>query len=1076
MADIILGNNFKIYYNTDTGNSSLQGVNNVLIDNLAAFPTFTISSTANQFDTYDSVYLTTLLSEQTLEPLSISIYYVPDNSTAVFLDEMSESHDEFQLVMVYDFDTSAQTISGAIVNGRISSYSTTGDKDEVLTRTYTFIHSDVVMRAMTVTASVPIYQGDYGIGSNTTDIAQYQPDVPTGNSFIKVPAAQAGNPTGTDLMGIGLVDGANVAEFAMTKSGTLSLFAKNANTAWTRIYTVTQMDATYVPLTRTVNGKPLSSNVVLSASDLAGGTMTGALTVPALSVTGTTTLSGNTAATAVTATSLTSTGSTATDSLSVSGTTALAGVTTAGTINASTLNVSGNTVHTGTTKLNGVTTAGTVNAGATTATSLSVSGDTTHTGTTTLTGMTTAGTVNAEALTVSGNTTHTGTTTLTGTTTAGTVNAGDTSATSLSVSGSTSLGDVTAGTVNAGDTSATSLSVSGSTSLEDVTAGTVNASTVNASDLTLINALPVTQGGTGNTNGTVGQLTTARTFVTNLASTTAASFNGTANNSHGVTGILPISNGGTGNNTGNAPTATLAASANVLSTARNITTDLGSTTAASFNGSANITPGVSGVLPITSGGTGAITAAAARTNLGLGTAATVNVGTSGATIPLLSTGNIFSGTQIFRDTIYANAGFEVGSLSAASTQIIDFHTSGNNIDYDSRIVAYGGSTTIGTGYMELIATSVNIPLLNLTTPLSIASGGTGANTAAGARANLGLGNSSVLNIGTVANTVAAGNDDRLNTINGKTGGAVTGDVKASIDSGTSTTNIDAGKLISAYSGFLTPHYTYLTHRYDSNFGSYAYIALVPGTTAQFFRFLSDGRFLSPKLESSDTLTVYGKSNLNGSVTAGSVFLSDNSVTPQGLHLNWNSVAGSGTSFLINNQGVGSPGGFVFANVANNGAETGRVTFTKNGDIVANGNLVSGTSTFYTTANIAGPTWNHSGTSDLVTFLAKSYAPISDRRIKTDIVPITVEDAISEVKSWKTYDYKFTYGKVGHGVIADEVNKKYVTETKLTIDDIDNVLQVDQLGMLMGNVPPVLQYLLDKVEALENEISEIKNTK
>jgi hypothetical protein len=60
--------------------------------------------------------------------------------------------------------------------------------------------------------------------------------------------------------------------------------------------------------------------------------------------------------------------------------------------------------------------------------------------------------------------------------------------------------------------------------------------------------------------------------------------------------------------------------------------------------------------------------------------------------------------------------------------------------------------------------------------------------------------------------------------------------------------------------------------------------------------------LSPKLESSDTLTVYGKSNLNGSVTAGSVFLSDNSVTPQGLHLNWNSVAGSGTSFLINNQG------------------------------------------------------------------------------------------------------------------------------------------------------------------------------
>jgi hypothetical protein len=60
-------------------------------------------------------------------------------------------------------------------------------------------------------------------------------------------------------------------------------------------------------------------------------------------------------------------------------------------------------------------------------------------------------------------------------------------------------------------------------------------------------------------------------------------------------------------------------------------------------------------------------------------------------IPLLNAGNIFSSSQIFRDAIYANAGLEVGSLSAVSTQIIDFHTSGNNIDYDSRIVAYGGS-------------------------------------------------------------------------------------------------------------------------------------------------------------------------------------------------------------------------------------------------------------------------------------------------------------------------------------------------------------------------------------------------
>jgi hypothetical protein len=46
-------------------------------------------------------------------------------------------------------------------------------------------------------------------------------------------------------------------------------------------------------------------------------------------------------------------------------------------------------------------------------------------------------------------------------------------------------------------------------------------------------------------------------------------------------------------------------------------------------------------------------------------------------------------------------------------------------------------------------------------PLAVASGGTGATTAAGARTALGLGGASTLNVGTTANTVAAGNDGRI---------------------------------------------------------------------------------------------------------------------------------------------------------------------------------------------------------------------------------------------------------------------------------------------------------------------------
>ncbi|RAY82674.1 tail fiber domain-containing protein [Enterobacter cloacae] len=58
-------------------------------------------------------------------------------------------------------------------------------------------------------------------------------------------------------------------------------------------------------------------------------------------------------------------------------------------------------------------------------------------------------------------------------------------------------------------------------------------------------------------------------------------------------------------------------------------------------------------------------------------------------------------------------------------------------------------------------------------------GGTGSTTASGARTNLGLGNSAIRDVGAVAGTVAAGDDSRFGTINGKTGGTISSGVTVS---------------------------------------------------------------------------------------------------------------------------------------------------------------------------------------------------------------------------------------------------------------------------------------------------------
>lgn len=132
-----------------------------------------------------------------------------------------------------------------------------------------------------------------------------------------------------------------------------------------------------------------------------------------------------------------------------------------------------------------------------------------------------------------------------------------------------------------------------------------------------------------------------------------------------------------------ATTSSTVSSANTLATARTVKTNLGSTGSASFNGSANITPGVTGTLPVSNGGTGATT----LTGLVKGN------GTSAMSAAVAGTDYV-----VPSGSITGNASTATTLQTARTISGVSFNGSAD-IDIEDRLgtaIASAATTTIGT--------------------------------------------------------------------------------------------------------------------------------------------------------------------------------------------------------------------------------------------------------------------------------------------------------------------------------------------------------------------------------------------
>ncbi|WNK56723.1 tail fiber domain-containing protein [Pantoea agglomerans] len=246
---------------------------------------------------------------------------------------------------------------------------------------------------------------------------------------------------------------------------------------------------------------------------------------------------------------------------------------------------------------------------------------------------------------------------------------GNLNGTTATFSGAVSTGNLTAGTISGttgtftGAVQGPSAAITGAVSADTITLQT-KATTKDLAVTGDIQAVTATLTGalTGVSASLTGALNAGTTTLSGALTGTTATFSGSlAASTLSLTTPLSTANGGTGNANG---------TVSRLTTPRSFQTNLGSTTAITFDGTANVSPGVTGILPIANGGTGASTVNGALTSLNA----------------VSKSGDVMSGDLIVNDA-NGTSTIRPGAIEIyAPTPFIDFHYSNSTTDYDTRII------------------------------------------------------------------------------------------------------------------------------------------------------------------------------------------------------------------------------------------------------------------------------------------------------------------------------------------------------------------------------------------------------
>lgn len=293
---MILGQDIRVFVNSDSTNKTVNSKAFILVEQLNAFPVLAFKTATTNLELFDSEWNSKLCEEISTDDIKISVNTVLDDESEAVMQEAFSDSELMQVKIEVSDEVNTYYY---ILNGYISNVSNSGDKDKVHVSTYTFSPDELVGNGYYITPDY-LVEGDGGVLSNGGTIPTPLGTNQTGNSFIKVDSTES--VTGTELLGIVNIDNQDHTALTITKSGSLHAYVENTSDS-AELYTTknkpTSSDVgTYDTATidskistvsdeidsLTVNGYKITDAPVLNANDVSalpitGGTLTGALEV-----------------------------------------------------------------------------------------------------------------------------------------------------------------------------------------------------------------------------------------------------------------------------------------------------------------------------------------------------------------------------------------------------------------------------------------------------------------------------------------------------------------------------------------------------------------------------------------------------------------------------------------------------------------------------------------------------------------------------------------------------------------------------------------------------------------------------